>query len=55
MCMLLCSSELCSKVVDEGQGGVSWVMDEITLPTQKEWIRHARTYYDSLSPSTTHR
>jgi hypothetical protein len=41
--------ELYSKVVDEGHSGVSWVMDQITLPMMKEWIRHARTYYDSLS------
>src|SRR5262245_30015755 len=46
------STELYSKVVDEGRSGVSWVMVQITLPTQQEWIRHARTYYDSLSPST---
>jgi transposase len=31
---------------------INRIMDEITLPTQQEWIRHARTYYDSLSPST---
>jgi hypothetical protein len=28
------------------------VMVQITLPTQQEWIRHARTYYDSFSSST---
>jgi hypothetical protein len=29
-------NELYSKVVDEGQSGVSWVMVQITLPTKKE-------------------
>jgi F5/8 type C domain/Protein of unknown function (DUF4038)/Domain of unknown function (DUF5060) len=29
-------AELYSKVVDEGQSGVSWVMVQITLPTKKE-------------------
>jgi hypothetical protein len=38
--------------VDEGRSGVSWVMVQITLPTQQEWIRHARTYCNSLSTST---
>jgi hypothetical protein len=47
--------ELYSKVVDEGQSGVSWVMDQITLPTMQEWIRHARTYCNSLSTSTAYR
>src|SRR5512145_992266 len=42
-------SELYSKVVDEGQSGVSWVMVQITLPTQQEWIRHATRYCNSLS------
>jgi hypothetical protein len=48
-------NELYSKVVDEGSSGVSWVMVQITLPMKKEWIRHARTYYDSLSASTAQR
>src|SRR5262245_24814213 len=48
-------AELYSKVVAEGSSGVSWVMDQITLPMQQEWIRHARTYYDSLSLSTAPR
>ena len=32
--------------MDEGQSGVSWVMVQITVPTQKEWIRHARQGFD---------
>jgi hypothetical protein len=43
--------ELCSKVVAEGESGVSWGMGQITLPTQKARIRYARTYSDSLSPA----
>jgi hypothetical protein len=33
---LIAAAELYSKVVDEGQSGVSWVMVQITLPTKQE-------------------
>src|SRR6516162_2106474 len=29
-------------------------MVQVTLPTKKEWIRHAKTYCDSLSIATAH-
>lgn len=31
------------------------MMDQLTLPTTKEWRRHARTYCHALSTSTAHR